>query len=108
MKQNKKMADSTTGGGNPVIDLTGFSSKQRGTTFATNTNFKEKEKTDAAATPGPGKATKEDKLKEVVAQVSIKILPGAKDIQETVLGPMHHCLTVLKERDKMACFVNAT
>ena len=51
--------------------------------------------------------TKEDRLKEVVAQVRIKILPGAEDIQETVLGLMHHCLTVLKEQDKTACFVNA-
>ena len=47
-------------------------------------------------------------MKEVVAQVHIKILPGDEDIQETVLGLMHHCLTVLKEQDKTACFVNTT
>jgi hypothetical protein len=51
--------------------------------------------------------TEEDELKEVVTQICIKILPGAEDIQETVLGLMHHCLTVLKERDKTACFVNS-
>ena len=110
IKQYEKTADSTTDSGNPVVDLTGPGSNRRGTTFATNTNFKERKKTAAATTPGPGKAgkaTKEDELKEVVAQVCIKILPGAKDIQETVLGLMHHCLTVLKERDKTACFVNA-
>ena len=86
-----------------VVDL---ASSNR-TTFAKSTNFRVKEKA-AAATPGKAeKATKEDELREVVAQVRIKILPGAEDIQETVLGLMHHCLTVLKERDKTACFVNA-
>ncbi len=34
------------------------------------------------------------------------ILLGAKDIQETVLGLMYNCLTVLKEQDKTACLVN--
>jgi hypothetical protein len=75
--------------------------------FATNTNFKERETAAAATTPGPGKATEEDELKEVVTEIRIKILPGAEDIQETVLGLMHHCLSVLKERDKTACFVNS-
>ena len=107
IKRNEKAAASSTNSGIPVVDLTGPGSNRRGTTFATNTNFKEREKAAAATTPGPGKATEEDELKEVVAQIRIKILPGAEDIQETVLGLMHHCLSVLKERDKTACFVNS-
>ena len=50
--------------------------------------------------------TEEDELREVVTQDRIKILPRAEDIQEMVLGLMSHCLTVLKERDKTACFLN--
>ena len=106
IKRSEKTAASGTESGIPVVDLTGPGSNRRGTTFAATTNFKEREKAAAVTTPGPGNATKEDELKEVVAQVRIKILPGAEDIQETVLGLMHHCLTVLKERDKTACFVN--
>ena len=96
-KANDSMTD--------VVDLTSTSNR---TTFAKSTNFKERDKT-LASTPGKaGNTTKEDELKEVVAQVRIKILPGAEDIQETVLALMNHCLTVLKEQDKTACFVNST
>ena len=84
--------DNTT----PIVDLTGPSGNRRGGTFATDTNFKEKESTAVTKTPGKGK-TPEEEIKEVVAQVRVKILPGAEDIQETVLGLMHHALTVLKE-----------
>jgi hypothetical protein len=80
IKRIKKVAASTLDSSNPVVDLTGPGSNRRGTTFATNTNFKEREKAAAATTPGPGKATEADEFKEVVAQVRIKILPGAEDI----------------------------
>ncbi len=87
IKHSKKAAarsklDSST----PVIDLTGSGSNCLGTTFAMDTNFKEVEMAAAAMTPRQGKATEVDKLKEVVTKVRIKILPGAEDIQETVLG----------------------
>jgi hypothetical protein len=31
---------------------------------------------------------------------------GANDVQETVLGMMDHCFSILHEHDKKACFVN--
>ncbi len=77
-----------------------------GATFAADTNFKEREAQAAKKTPGK-ETTLVDKPKECVAQICIKILPGAEDIQETVLGLMHHCLTILQERDDTACFLNA-
>jgi hypothetical protein len=89
----------------PTIDLT-EPSNRRGATFAVDTNFKEREAQVAKRTPGKG-TTLDDKLKECVAQIHIKILPGAEDIQETVLGLMQHCLTILQERDDTACFLNA-
>ena len=101
IKCNEKAVVSLPDSGIPVVDLTGPGSNRR------DTNFKERETAAAATTPCPGKATEEDELKEVVVQIRIKILPGAEDIQETVLGLMHHCLSVLKERDKTACFVNS-
>jgi hypothetical protein len=88
-----------------TIDLT-ESSNRRGATFAVDTNFKEREAQVAKRTPGKG-TTLDDKLKECVAQIHIKILPGAEDIQETVLGLMQHCLRILQERDDTACFLNA-
>jgi hypothetical protein len=88
-----------------TIDLTG-PCHRRGATFAADTNFKESEAQAAKKTPGK-ETTSVDKPKECVAQIHIKILPGAEDIQETVLGLMHHCLTILQERDDMACFLNA-
>ncbi len=60
----------------------------------------------AKRTQGKG-TTLDDELKECVAQIRIKILPGAEDIQETVLGLMQHCLTILQERDDTSCFLNA-
>ena len=105
IKRPEKIATSTSDN-TPIVDLTGTDSR-RGTSFAADTNFKEKEKAASTTTTGPGKATETDELREVVVQLRIKILPGAEDVQETVLGLMHHCLTVLKERDETACFVNS-
>jgi hypothetical protein len=48
-----------------------------------------------------------EKMKECMAQICIKIHAGAEDIQETVLGLMNHCLTILHKQDKRVCFVNA-
>jgi hypothetical protein len=77
----------------PTIDLTG-PCHCRGATFAVDTNFKERETQAAKKTPGK-ETTLVDEPKECVAQICIKILPGAEDIQETVLGLMHHCLRIL-------------
>jgi hypothetical protein len=87
----------------PTIDLT-EPSNCWGAMFAVDTNFKEREAQVAKRTPGKG-TTLDDELKECVAQIRIKILPGAEDIQETVLGLMQHCLTILQERDDTACFL---
>ena len=46
----KPIRRSTTDSGNSVVDLTTPSNNRRGTTFATSTNFKEKEKA-ATSTP---------------------------------------------------------
>ncbi len=89
----------------PTIDLT-EPSNHRGATFAVDTNFKEREAQVAKRTQGKG-TTLDEKLKECVSQIRIEILPGAKDIQETVLGLMQHCLVILQERDDTACFLNA-
>jgi hypothetical protein len=89
----------------PTIDLTG-PCHCRGATFAADTNFKKREAQAANKTPGK-ETTSVDEPKECVTQIRIKILPGAEDIQETVLGLMHHCLTILQERDDTACFLNA-
>ncbi len=71
-----------------------------------DTNIKEREAQVAKRTPGKG-TTLDDELKECVAQIRIKILPGAKDIKETVLGLMQHCLTILQDRADTECFLNA-
>ncbi len=47
-----------------------------------------------------------EEMKECVVQICIKIHAGVEDIQETTLGLMHHCLTILHEWDKTVCFVN--
>ena len=105
-KPINKMAGGKLDSSKTVVDLTDTGGNRRGTTFATDTNFKGKE-ASAAATPRPGRADKNEDLKETVTQVRIRILPGAEDIQDTVFGLMHHCLTTLKERDNTACFANS-
>ncbi len=80
--------------------------KCRGATFAADMNFKEKEGQPTKMTPAKAQDGVEE-MKECVVQICIKIHAGAEDIQETALGLMHHCLTILHERDKTACFVNS-
>ena len=46
-------------------------------------------------------------MKECIARVRVKILAGAADIQETVIGLLGHCFVILQERNETACFVNA-
>jgi hypothetical protein len=71
-----------------------------------DTNFKEKEGQPAKMTPAKAQDGVEE-MKECVVQICIQTHAGVEDIQETTLGLMHHCLTILHERDKTACFVNA-
>jgi hypothetical protein len=80
--------------------------KCHGATFAADTNFKEKEGQPAKMTPAKAQDGVEE-MKECMVQICIKIHAGAEDIQEMTLGLMHHCLTILHERDKTACFVYA-
>ncbi len=89
----------------PSVDFTA-SSNCRGATFAADTNFKGREVQAAKSTPGK-ETTFADPPKECMALIHMKILPGAEDIQETVLGLMQHCLTILQERNDTACFLNA-
>ncbi len=70
-----------------------------------DTNFKEKEGQPAKMTPAKAQDGVEE-MKECMVQIRIKIHAGAEDIQETMLGLMHHCRTILHEWDKTACFVN--
>ncbi len=80
--------------------------KRHGAMFAADTNFKEKEGQPAKMTPAKAQDGVEE-MKEYVVQIRINNHAGTEDIQETTLGLMHHCLTILHERDKTACFVNA-
>ncbi len=79
--------------------------KCHGATFAADTNFKEREMRLTKMTPAKAQDGIEE-IKECVAQLHIKIHAGAEDIQEMVLGLMLHCLSILHEQDKTACFVN--
>jgi hypothetical protein len=88
-----------------TLSVTTTAPKCHGTTFAADTNFKEKEGQPAKMTP-PKAQDGVEEMKECMVQICIKIHAGAEDIQETTLGLMHHCLTILHKWDKMACFVN--
>ncbi len=45
-------------------------------------------------------------INECVVKIKLKILHGVNDVQETVIGMMDHCLTILHEHNKRACFLN--
>jgi hypothetical protein len=70
------------------------------------TNFKEWEAPAAKKTPAKEAETTE-MMKECIARVRVKILACAADIQETVMELLGHCLVILQECNKTACFVNA-
>jgi hypothetical protein len=54
-------------------------------------------------TPAKEAATK---LNDCVVKLQLNIFHGVNNVQEMVLGMMGHCLSILHERDKKACFVN--
>jgi hypothetical protein len=70
------------------------------------TNFKEREAPAAKKTPAK-EAEMTATMKECIAWVHVNILAGAADIQDIVMGLLGHCLVILQEHNKMACFVNA-
>ncbi len=70
------------------------------------TNFKEREAPAVKKTPAK-EAEIAETMKECIAWLRVKILAGATDIQETVMGLLGYCLVILQERDKTVCFVNA-
>ena len=41
-----------------------------------------------------------------MVKLQLKIFHGTNDVQEMVLGMMDHCLSILHECNKKACFVN--
>ncbi len=41
-----------------------------------------------------------------MVKVHLKALHSVNDVQETVLGMLDHCLAILHEQDKKACFIN--
>ncbi len=70
----------------------------RGATFATKTVFHEH-----SSTPTDGdKVT--SKTNDCVVRIRFKLQPCV--IQETLVGLLAHCLSVLQERDKPACILN--
>jgi hypothetical protein len=79
--------------------LTAPSSSRKDATFAVGTNFKEW-KVPAVKTTPAKEVEKTVMMKECIAWVRVKILAGAADIQETVMGLLSHCLAILEEHDK--------
>jgi hypothetical protein len=74
----------------------------KGASFAEGTNFAAK---DASAKKTPAK-NMNAKINDCVVKIKLKILHGVNDVQETVIGMMDHCLTILHKRNKRACFLN--
>ena len=70
----------------------------RSATFAAETVFHER-----ASTPTDGDKTT-SKTNECVVRMRFKLQPC--DVQETLIGLLGHCLSVLQERDKSACVLN--
>jgi len=70
----------------------------RSATFAAETVFHVR-----ASTPTDGDKTS-SKTNECVVRMRFKLQPC--DVQETLLGLLGHCLSVLQERDKSACILN--
>ena len=70
----------------------------RGATFAAETVFHER-----SSTPTDGDKTT-SKTNGCVVRMRFKLQPC--DVQETLIGLIAHCLSVLQERDKSACVLN--
>jgi hypothetical protein len=75
------------------------SSSFKGAMFAVGTNFKEREVPAVKKTPAK-EAETTAMMKECIARVRGKILAGAADIQETVMGLLGHCLVITQECNK--------
>ncbi len=58
---------------------------------------------EARKTPGKEGAAL---AQESVVKVCLKIFHSVGDVQEAVTGMLDHCLAILHERDKTACFLN--
>jgi len=83
---------------NPKDTSTQDAAASRSATFAAKTVFHER-----ASTPTDGDKTS-SKTNECVVRMRFKLPPC--DVQETLLGLLGHCLSVLQERDKSACILN--
>ena len=70
----------------------------RSATFAAETVFHQR-----SSTPTDGDKTS-PKTNECVVRMRFKL--QSCDVQETLLGLLGHCLSVLQERDKSACILN--
>ncbi len=70
----------------------------RGATFAAKTVFHER-----SSTPTDGDKTT-SKTNDCVVRICFKLQPC--DVQETLIGLLAHCLSVLQEQDKSACVLN--
>ena len=83
---------------NPKDTPTQEAAASRSATFAAKTVFHER-----ASTPTDGEKTS-SKTNECVVRMRFKL--QSCDVQETLLGLLGHCLSVLQERDKSACILN--
>jgi hypothetical protein len=88
--------------GNKTEEVTTLGTGCKGTSFAEGTNFVAK---DAPTKKTPAKDMN-TKINDCVVKIKLKILHGVNDVQETVIGMMDHCLTILHECNKRACFLN--
>jgi hypothetical protein len=83
---------------NPKDTPTQEVAASKSATFAAKTVFHER-----ASTPMDGEKTS-SKTNECVVRMRFKL--QSCDVQETLLGLLGHCLSVLQERDKSACILN--
>jgi hypothetical protein len=100
--RNRKWIPINKTSGNKTEEATTSGTGRKGASFAEGTNFAAK---DALAKKTPAKDTNA-KINYCVVKNKLKILRGVNDVQEMVVGMMDHCLTILHERDKRACFLN--
>jgi hypothetical protein len=101
--QSQKWVPIKKSGSNTKEDTSTSGRGCKAVSFAADTNFTTREMTPVKRTPTKEAATK---VNECVVKLQLKIFHGANNVQETVLGMMDHCLSILHERNKKARFVN--
>ncbi len=100
--QMRKWAPNKKTGGSMKEDIGTLGSSRKAALFAEGTNFATREVPPVTKTTAKDTTTK---VNNCVVKLQHKILHG-NNVQETVLGMIDHCLTILHKRDKRARFVN--